>query len=91
MKKKNITVCDGLFWIPMVWHSSTILGREIHETIMKGHPKFTPRTIFTTNKAFSGRAKDAFPLMLYESKVASLMISRAAVGRRKLETCQPHV
>ena len=42
---------------------STTLGKEIRQAITKGYPKVTPRTIFTTNKAFSGRAKDVLPML----------------------------
>ena len=59
----SVTIC-----LPWIGHSSTTLGKEIRQVITKGYPKVTPRTIFTTNKAFSGRAKDVLP-MLSESNV----------------------
>ena len=54
----SVTIC-----LPWIGHSSTTLGKEIRQAITKGYPKVTPRTIFTTNKVFSGRAKDVLPML----------------------------
>ena len=45
-------------YLPWIGHSNTTLCKEIRQVIRKGNPKVTPTMIFTTNKAFCGRAKD---------------------------------
>ena len=47
----------------MDWALKHNLGQGNQTAITKGYPKVTPRTIFTTNKALSGRAKDVLPML----------------------------
>lgn len=47
--------------LPWIGSSSTAFGIEIRQAIVKGFRQAQPRVIFTTTKAFSGRAKDVLP------------------------------
>ena len=47
--------------LPWIGQRSTNFGKEIRDVIQNGFPRARPRVIFTTKKAFSGRAKDVLP------------------------------
>ena len=51
-----ITVC-----LPWIGQHSMKFRRDIVETMKRGFPLAAPRVVFTTTKAFSGRAKDILP------------------------------
>ena len=47
--------------LPWIAQRSTTFGKEVRDVIQNGFPRARPRVIFTTKKAFSGRAKDVLP------------------------------
>ena len=86
----SVTIC-----LPWIGHSSTTLGKEIREAITKGYPKVTPRTIFTTNKAISGRAKDVLPMLsksnvVYEFKCCCGQTYIGKIIQRLTERAKQH-
>ena len=57
--------------LPWIGHESVKLRREFHETVRRAFPGVKARMTFTTQHAFSGKAKDVLPatdqsLLVYE-------------------------
>ena len=55
--------------LPWIGNSSNTFGIEIRQAIVKGFPHAQLKVVFTTAKAFSGRAKDFLPTTSQSSVV----------------------
>ena len=71
------------FRLPWIGHQSTNFRKEITRAIDKGFFHVNTRVIFTTNRAFAGRAKDILPTTSLSSVVYeyTCRCERAYVGR----------
>ena len=55
--------------LPWIGRRSAELGKEVQDTVRRSYPTTTPRVVFTTTRAFSGRAKDVLPQVSKSSVV----------------------
>ena len=67
-ERKRIETSDGeagymCILLPWIGNRNTEFGRSIKQAAQKAFTRTVPRVIFTTTRAFSGRAKDVLPTM----------------------------
>ena len=55
--------------LPSIERRSAELGKEVQDTVRRSYLTTTPQVVFTTTRAFSGRAKDVLPQVLKSSVV----------------------
>ena len=82
--------------LPWIGSRSTEFRRDIQQTVRRSFQFVTPRVIFTTSRAFSGKAKDVLPAMSKSSVVYEFRCScgLAYIGKtiqRLSERIKQHV